>query len=366
LVNQNICYIIIIPGFGVVSQVVSIFSGKPIFGYKNSPWYNYLLYNYIIAVHYMQKRWANLNSTQVIIWSFLDLYLVIICLVLYNPQVTNVQWLYDLNFINPSMLVGTSETVCALSICFGSGIIDTELKIRQWIAGIADGDGCFHISKLGYVEFTVVMEPRDIACLYKIKQRYGGTIKSMARTNAFRYRLHHKEGILKIINDLNGLIQNPVRQAQFTKVCALYSVPVIQTVVLDYLSGYLSGLFDTNGSVYYSAVSQQVFITITQKSRFILDLIASVYGGKVYPANAKATAFKWTVSRKADVLNLIDNYFHWNNCVSAKNKKFGLVKEFYRLSSLGGCKAQPESLIGKAFAAFELQWNKTNHPDGSE
>ena len=94
----------------------------------------------------MRGGWANLNSTKVNVWTLRVVFLVIICLVLYNPQVTNAQWFYD-NIINyPSMLVGTSETVCALSICFGKGIIDPDLKIREWIAGITDGDGYFNLT----------------------------------------------------------------------------------------------------------------------------------------------------------------------------------------------------------------------------
>ena len=73
------------------------------------------------------------------------------------------------------MLVGTSETVCTLSICMIKGTEgkDLDLKIRQWVAGVTDGDGNLYISGKGYVEYSVVMEPRDIACLYKLKDRYG-------------------------------------------------------------------------------------------------------------------------------------------------------------------------------------------------
>jgi hypothetical protein len=350
----------IIPGFGMISHVISAFSGKPVFGYKGSPFSVYLFLIHCIAAHYMREGWANLNGTRGIVLSLRVVAAVIICSVLFNPQVTNAQCFLDFLIIEPSMLVGTSETVCVLSICFGIGIIDPDLKIRQWIAGLTDGDGNFHISQKGYVEYNVVMEPRDIACLYKLKQRYGGSVKAFSNTNAVRFRLHHKQGILQVINDLNGLINNPVRLAQFSKVCALYNVEVLPPVELKYLDGYLSGLFDSDGSVYYNKSSMQVFITVSQKDRYILDLIASVYGGKVYSENAKKTAFKWTVSKKADVIDLIDNYFHWNNCVSAKNKKFGMVKEFYRLSKLGALKADPDSVLGKSFATFVERWESTN------
>ena len=107
----------------------------------------------------------------------------------------------------------------------------------------------------------------------------------------------------------------------------------------------------------------QVFITVTQKGRELLDILVPIYGGVVRSSNKNATAFKWTVSKKSDVLSLIDNYFHWNNCVSAKNKKFGLVKQFYYLSSIGALSASEDSVLGRSFNQFARRWEATNNLD---
>jgi len=331
----------------------------------------------------MREGWFNLLSTNCVNLMLIVnvlVSLVIIFTVLYNPQVTNAQSIIELIFDNSSMLVGTSETVRVLSFCLinspatatvtatatatakqGNG--NDDLKLCQWIAGVIDGDGNFYISKKGYVELSVVMEPRDIACLHKLKSRYGGSVKATSHSKAIRFRLHHKTGILSVISDVNGLIQNPVRFSQFEGVCSLYNVPIKPTVELNYSSAYLSGLFDTDGSVYYNKTSMQVFITVSQKNRYLLDLIASVYGGNVYSAKANKTAYKWTISRKNEVIDLIDNYFHWNNCVSAKNKKFGLIKHFYYLSSIGALKSPIESPLGKSFVLFVKRWDATNDLD---
>ena len=307
-----------------------------------------------------------------IIFYFISVFaLVIIYSVLSNPQVTNAQLILKIfNFEDPSMLVGTSETVRMFSSCLcsknehkkGNDELN-NLKIRQWIAGFIDGDGNFHISKKGYVELSVVMEPRDIACLYKMKQRYGGSVKATSHARAVRFRLHHKAGILQVINDVNGLILNPVRYLQLKKVCNIYNIDVLPSVILEYNSAYLSGLFDSDGSVYYNQKSMQVFITVSQKGRELLDKLVPVYGGVVRSSNKIASAFKWTVSKKIDNLSLIDNYFHWNNCVSAKNKKFGLVKQFYHLSAIGALKAPEDSVLGKSFSQFVDRWEATNNLD---
>lgn len=271
---------------------------------------------------------------------------------LHNPQETNA--LFCLDIIELSMLVGSSETVRVFSTSQSSqGLKD--LKIRQWIAGVIDGDGYFGLNKKGYCSLEIVMEIRDRACLYKIKERYGGSIKATSHAAAIRYRLHHKAGIIAVLNDLNGLLYNPVRIEQFQKICSLYNISFIPSVNLEYNSRYLAGLFDSDGSIYLNITSQQVFITISQKRRVLLDTISQVYGGTVYSWNN--TAFKWTVSRKAEILYLIDNYFHWNGCVSAKNKRFGMVKEFYRLSSLGATKARVDSPLGKSMLIFKEKWD---------
>lgn len=136
------------------------------------------------------------------------------------------------------------------------------------------------------------MEPRDVACLYKIKSRYGGTVSMVSRANAMRYRLHNRPGMIAVLNDLNGLLLNPIRLAQFTALCQQYNVSFIESSILQFNSAYLAGLFDSDGSVYLNVVSQQVFITISQKNRVLLDVIAQTYGGKVYSANSAKTAFK--------------------------------------------------------------------------
>jgi hypothetical protein len=108
--------------------------------------------------------------------------------------------------------------------------------------------------------------------------------------SAFRYRIHHKEGIIKFINDINGIFYNPVRIKQFEKLCNLYNIKIINSPILHYSSAYLSGLFDSNGNIIIDFKTNQVIIIISQKNRELLDIISTLYGGVVYSDNN--TAYK--------------------------------------------------------------------------
>lgn len=86
---------------------------------------------------------------------------------------------------------------------------DNNERFYEWLAGYIDGDGCFLLSKKGYASLEIVTQLRDKKCLYLIKQKFGGSVKLYSGDNYLRYRLHHKEGLLNLIDKINGLLQNP-------------------------------------------------------------------------------------------------------------------------------------------------------------
>jgi hypothetical protein len=110
-------------------------------------------------------------------------------------------------------------------------------SFNEWLAGLIDGDGCFQLSKKGYASLEIVMELRDKNCLYQIKDKFGGAIKLRLGANHLRYRLHHKEGLLRLISAVNGLIQNPTRLHQLNKICINYNINFILPKPLEYNNG---------------------------------------------------------------------------------------------------------------------------------
>jgi hypothetical protein len=105
-----------------------------------------------------------------------------------------------------------------------SHIKENSLSFNQWLAGLIDGDGYFLLTKKGYSSCEITMDARDAKALYEIKHKYGGTIKPISNASAVRYKLRHKEGLISLINNINGLIRNPARLLQMNKLCVKYGI----------------------------------------------------------------------------------------------------------------------------------------------
>jgi LAGLIDADG endonuclease len=197
-------------------------------------------------------------------------------------------------------------------------------KFNQWLAGLIDGDGCFQLSKKGYASLEIVAHIRDKNTLYQIKQKFGGSIKLRAGLNHLRYRMHHKQGMLNLIKAVNGEIRNPIRLLQLNKICEKYNISIIQPCNLTFENGWLSGFFDSDGSIYLNLLSSQMLFTASQKNKYLLDLLCELYGGSVY---IEKTSFKWIVSKKSEILNLLE-YFKICPCKSAKLNRINAVPKY--------------------------------------
>lgn len=438
MINQNFCYILIIPGFGIISTVMAAGSGKNVFGYTSSSLIKLILLTQQTICRKVSFFLEILLSTPML-WKFI-VSLVKILVIYDNPQITKARSEYFKpgikEFTGLCMLVGISEAIRLWSILlytlnylfmliknFGfcifikyflillsstrklttealkyvsfyttasplkeDGFVKIEkpdnheiseeyensnysyqsfdnqeennenVKFFEWLAGIIDGDGCFLVSKKGYCSLEIVTQLRDKKILYLIKQQFGGSVKLVSGNNYLRYRLHHKEGLLNLINKINGLMRNPIRILQLGRICEIYGIELKDPKPLTYHSGWLAGFFDTDGSIYFNEVSGQLFITAVQKNRYILEALVELYGGTINPM-IKQEAFKWTCSKKKEVLSLVNDYFKVNPCRSEKIRRITMVNDFYKLRNLHAHSASDNSDLGKAWKYYTIKWN---------
>ena len=228
-----------------------------------------------------------------------------------------------------------------------------NIKFLDWLSGLIDGVGCFILSKKGYGSLEITMDVRDAYCLSRIKTHYGGAIKLRVGNHSIRYRLHHKDGLLRLLNDVNGRLRNSNRLLQFSKLCANYAIIMLDIIPLLYNSNWMAGFFDTDGTIIINGATNQLVISISQKTQELLVPLQFLYKGNIY-IDRSSNTFKWYLTKKEDILKIIDNYIKNNYIYSEKRKRLFLVKKFYELKEL---KKQDNFLFDKCWNSFIIKWN---------
>lgn len=172
------------------------------------------------------------------------------------------------------------------------------------------------------------MKKEDTLALYSLKHKFGGSIKEIS--SGLKYKLAHKEGLIKLVKSINGLIRNPSKMLQLDKVCKLYDIKFEISKPLTYYNGWFSGFIDSDGSIYYNEKSDQLIISVTQKNKYLLDPLLKLYSGRIQITDSRQ-AFQYSIYRKQEILDIIDNYLKIYPLMSNKSKKIDLIKKLYEV-----------------------------------
>ena len=180
-------------------------------------------------------------------------------------------------------------------------------EFGYWLAGLIDSDGSLLVSHKGYTSCEITLYIREVQTLYKIKRVLGGRIAKRSNAQAFRWRLHNKIGMLKLINLINGKILLMKRKIKLIKVCEILDIIPITDNKLSSNNSWLTGFIDGDGSLNIKKTDYQLSITISQKDKLILDNIVNVFScGKVYKDKSWNGWIFW-VSNVKD-LNILVKY----------------------------------------------------------
>jgi Proton-conducting membrane transporter/LAGLIDADG endonuclease len=375
-----------------------------------NPFYFSTNFNKLIKI--LKYYIKNLNSN----YSNINIYIKIIYLLLVkilnnylsNPQITKAYlkfynyyiierfYIYFYNKKELNMLVGISETTRLLSaiviiffnfilsfiffdlnVMFYNDIsnfnilpitttsleiINNQLKkdshFYEWLAGLIDADGYFYIRKKNRLTSLVItFDSRDEKTAQMIKYYLNGKLQVVNGSNAIRFLLHKYEDIVLLINNLNGLIRTENRMKQFKLVCLRYGVEYKNPIKLEYNNGWLAGFFDGDGHISYNKRNGNLNICVTQKNKILLDELALLYNGKVYNHSKKNNAYRWVISKKENVLLLLNFYFTKYPSRTIKKNRLDLIKKFYELRTNKAHKATKGSILNKAWKNFQLNWS---------
>jgi len=89
----------------------------------------------------------------------------------------------------------------------------------------------------------------------------------------------------------------------------------------------------------------------------LLQSLLEIYGGNIYIDRENSQSFKWYITKKEDILNLI-NYFKKYPSRSAKKNRLYLIPKYYELKDLKAHKALPSTLLKKSWKIFHNKWFK--------
>ena len=160
--------------------------------------------------------------------------------------------------------------------------LNENTHFSYWLAGLIDGDGYLGVSKKNYVCCEITLGEKELNLLNLVKKNFGGTIKKRLNVKAYRWRLHNKKGMTKLINHINGKLLLNSKKIQLENLCKNLDIEVKNKNQFSKETYWLTGFYEAEGYFNVNINNFQCNITLSQKTPELLENVKQEFGGNIY------------------------------------------------------------------------------------
>ena len=331
-------YILIIPGFGIISQVISAFSGKPIFGYLGMVYamFSIGILGFLVWSHHMFSEGLDVDTrayftaaTMVIaVPTGIKIFSWIATLYGGSLRLTT-PLIFSLGFLALFTIGGVTGVILAnasLDLALHDRIKRDLHYIHKFWVGLMDGNGSIQVnhSKYTNLQYRLV-----------IKLKYN--IENLSMLNLIKSYI---EGNVKIIGDNKFIIWVVTDEKQIKSIIEIFSFYPPLTSRLRAQLAFMLECFQQNNVVWYlngrnnKYLNPNLDIVKIDNNYFNEWLSGFIEAKGCFSIKNKSNSHSFSINLNNDkyILEAIKNHFFIKNEIRKKNNKIWFIEIYRKLT----------------------------------